>query len=412
MAIQGFLRPRLARLGKIRLGKKAISAKSGNEYPSDLPSFRVPEEVAAVYGEDPNELDVMVPSCSFDEFCPIELQRWGADERKLCHSKDGETALRWSDGIGGWEEVPCAYKDCPFYGKGKGQGCDERGNLMLILPRVSLGGVYQIDTGSRNGLNNLLSEFTTFQTILNNLTGNGDMVRAVVFRLTRELETLHYVEGGVRKPVEKYILHLRAPNLSIEKAQQLAAQFRGNAGGPLLGDGQAVIMPSLGSGSDDERVLPALPPVAELPEVPDECPNDLVAGASPVGPSLGQKTAFAALMEQVNNLAERMTIAAPSTADAMAKRRANFESSLARAINKQASKFDDLEGETEAVEALKRAEAAVIFWQEECEAEEALGGQQAAPEPEAEPEPVQHADPTAGATTQVRNQRADGNLGF
>ena len=55
MAIQGFLRPRLARLGKIRLGKKAISAKSGAEYPSDLPGFRVPEEVARNFPSRPGE---------------------------------------------------------------------------------------------------------------------------------------------------------------------------------------------------------------------------------------------------------------------------------------------------------------------------------------------------------------------
>lgn len=402
MAIQGFLKPRLARLGKIRLGKKAISANSGKEYPSDLPGFRVPEEVAEVYGEDPQSLDVMVPSCDFEEFCPIELQRWGADERKLCHSKDGETALRWSDEIGGWQEVECAYQDCPFYGKGRGQGCDERGNLFLILPRVSLGGVYQIDTGSRNGLNNLANEFGTFQTILNNLTGSGDMVRAVIFRLTRELETLHYVEGGVRKPVEKYLMHLRAPNLSIERAQQLAAQYRGNTGAPLLGTGEALALPQVSS-NDDDRVLPALPPVAAMPEPVEECPADLVPGASPVGPDLGQRTAFAALQEQVNAQCSRMAELVPDIAEKMAKRAANYESVLARAVNKDAAKFEDLAGATEAVKALELGTSQVVKWQEELEAEEAL---QAAPPAESAPAPVVHGDPTAAAAVRQTRKAA------
>lgn len=347
--LKGFLKPRLARLGKIRLGERAISKNSGKEYPSDLPTFRVPEEVAAIYGDDPTELDVMVPSADFDAFCPIELQRWGADERKLCCSKDGETALRWNDEIGGLEEIPCAYQDCPYYGKAKGQGCDERGNLFLILPKVSLGGVYQVDTGSRTGLNNLNNEFVTFQTILNNLTGNGDMVRAVIFKLTRELETLHYIDNGVRKPVQKYILHLRAPNLSMEKAQQLAAQFRGNAGTPLLSSGEAIALPAMTS--DDERVLPELPPAAELPEAVDECPKDLVPGASPVGPDLGQKSAWAALLEQVAALGKSVTTA---------------EKSVCQAVSKgEADRFEDLAGADEAGAALEMLAGMVQKWQGE-----------------------------------------------
>jgi len=362
VAIQGFLKPRLARLGKIRLGKRAISAKSGNEYPSDLPHFGVPEEVADVYGDAPTELDVMVPSCDFDEFCPIELQRWGTDERKLCHSKDGETALRWSDAVGGWEEIPCAYQDCPYYGKAKGQGCDERGNLFLILPRVSLGGVYQIDTGSRNGLNNVANEFATFQTILRNLTGSSDMIRGVVFRLTRELETLHYVENGARKPVEKYILHLRAPNLSMERAQELAAAYRGNAQVPMLGTGETIPLPPLPS--DDDRMLPQLPAPAAMPEPVEECPTDLVPGATPLGPDLGQKAAWAALIEQVKALGkttQQVEVAARSAI---------------RSVARDAETFDDLAGDTEASAAIDALANMIQHWQEQAKEK------QSQPEPE------------------------------
>ena len=51
---------RLPRLGKIRLGVKA-TAKSGKEYPVEKDYFVVPPEVAAIYGEQPKELDVMLP---------------------------------------------------------------------------------------------------------------------------------------------------------------------------------------------------------------------------------------------------------------------------------------------------------------------------------------------------------------
>ncbi len=393
--LNDFIKPRLARLGKIRLGKRAISAKSGNEYPSDLPHFRVPEEVAAVYGEEPTELDVMVPSADFGEFCTIELQRWGADERKICHSSDGETALRWSDQSGGWEEVACGHQDCPFYGKGKGQGCDERGNLYLIMPKVSLGGVYQIDTGSRHGLNNIHNEFETFRTILSNLTGCPDLVRGVIFRLTRELQTVHYVENGERKPVQKYLLHLKAPNLSMEQAQQLAAQYRGQQV-PLLGNGAPLPLP------EGIAALPQLPPKAELPEPVDECPADLVAGASPVGPDLGQKSAWAALLEQVAE---------------MGKDVGRFESTICRNVNREASRFDDLAGQTEAPAALQQAADAIANYQTKQQQQ-----RQPAPEPQPEPEPQQPAATAAKAQPRrsSKQQQADapaqaadgGSLGF
>ena len=44
---------RLPRLGKIRLGVKAISQKSGKEYPKETDYFVCPPEVQAVYGEKP-----------------------------------------------------------------------------------------------------------------------------------------------------------------------------------------------------------------------------------------------------------------------------------------------------------------------------------------------------------------------
>lgn len=360
--LRDFIKPRLARLGKIRLGTKALSGK-GNEYPKDLPSFRVPEEVAVVYGDEPTSLDVMVPCAEFAEFCPIELQLWGADERKICHSKDGQTAMRWSDEKSAWEEVPCAYKDCPKYGKKRGQGCDERGSLMVILPQVSLAGVYQVDTGSRTGLGNLYNEYETFRQVLHNLTGNGDAVRAVVFRLTRELDALHYVdESGARQKVDKYILHLRAPNLGLPQAQQLAARF-GRGGAPMLSTGESLQLPDPDGDDLCARVLPGIPPAADLPEdALEECPCDLVPNASPVGADIGQKAAWAALMAQAKSLGLDTN---------------KGEVALCRQISRDAVRFDDLTSE-EATVALERMGAAVCKRQAEQAAEPK---QEPAPEP-------------------------------
>lgn len=396
--IKDFIRPRLARLGKIKLGKRATS-KNGNEYPSDLPCFRVPEEVAAIYGESPTELDVMVPSADIEKWFPTELQRWGCGEKLHCHG-DGETALMWSDEAGGWQEIDCGYQDCPHYAKGD---CSERGMLMVILPKVSLAGVYQIDTGSFYGVNNVQNEFATLLTVLTNLTGCPDMIRGVRFKLTRELQQINYYDDRTkaRKSVTKALLHLRAPALSEEAALQLAARFRGTSG-PMMGDGSPVPMPAL-PGEED---LMALPP-AEEAEVPtegiNECPADLVAGASPVGPDLGQKSAWAALLEQVAE---------------MGKDVGRFESTICRNVNREASRFDDLAGETEAPVALQQAADAIANYQTKQQQQ-----RQPAPEPQPEPEPQQPAATAAKAQprrTSSKQQQADapaqaadgGSLGF
>ncbi len=349
MPIVGFVRQRLARLGKIRLGKKALSAK-GSEYPSDLPHFVVPEEVAAVYGDEPTALDVMVPCADVDKFFPIELQRWGAGEKLLCRG-DGEKALCWSDEAGGWQEQPCGYQECPFFGAGSGKGCTERGTLMVFLPSVSLSGVYQIDTGSFYGTNNVYNEFTTFQTMLTNLTGNPELIRAVKFRLTREAQTINYFDGTTRKSVTKALLHLRAPNISEEQALQLSARFGASSNAPRLSDGSLLPVPELEPADHDS--LPALPPVADLPEgVLEEAPQGLVPGASPVGPDLGQKNAWAALLEQVAGLGKNADV---------------FEKSVCRNVNPEAVRFDDLDGMDEAPLAVQQAVAMIEQWQKTTE---------------------------------------------
>ena len=47
---------RLPRMGKIRLGIKKKSEKSGKEYPSAVDYFVCPPEVIAVYGDNPRDL--------------------------------------------------------------------------------------------------------------------------------------------------------------------------------------------------------------------------------------------------------------------------------------------------------------------------------------------------------------------
>jgi hypothetical protein len=430
MPIKGFLPPpKFAQLGTIRLGKKAVT--SGKEHPDDLDHFRVPQEVAEAlhpvrqpdgnmklqpYGDEPKELEIMLPTSDFDLFCPMELQRWDSAERLLCHG-DGETAKRWNDDKGKEDIIECPYDTCEFFGKERGEGCDEVGTLNVILPFVNTLGIYVINTHSRHGLRNIRDEFAAALAGVVNVCGNPDMIRAVTFRLTRELKTVHYIKDKVRKPSQKYILHLRPQPLTMPQARQLAAQFGTNQGAPMLSTGETILVPG---------TLPQLPPAMALPEpTPPQCPQDLVPGASPVGPDLAQKNKFAGLRTTLQAICRNMVDLRPDMTGALKERWSSFETTVARSVNKDAAKFDDLEGETEAPEALMLAEKMVVNWQEELEAERDAqaavkgGGDEAAaevePEPEPEPEPsvdtrVKHGDPTESApATRRTRSKSNGN---
>ncbi len=142
-------RRRLPRLGKIHLGVKA-TAQSGKEYPKAVDFFVVPDEVKAVYGEKPRDLDIILPTDDPEQFFPQAYKAYKAGVGLWC-SGDGEVAFRVSQQPGVMDEIECP---CEMLDNG---GCRRMGNLQVIIPKVSLGGVYQIDTSSINSIININS---------------------------------------------------------------------------------------------------------------------------------------------------------------------------------------------------------------------------------------------------------------
>jgi hypothetical protein len=155
----------LPRLGKIRLGIKKKSSK-GVEYPSETPWFVVPEEVEAVYGNEPVELDIMLPVEDPEVFFPQKLAMYGSGTGLKCHG-NGETAKRLTE-QGEWidHKCPCEHYKSDENPKG---ACTEQSSLMVLLPKVSMGGCYQITTGSFHSTKTLNSAL--------------DYIRALVGRL-------------------------------------------------------------------------------------------------------------------------------------------------------------------------------------------------------------------------------------
>lgn len=185
---------RMPRLGKIRLGVKAKSAKTGAEYPKDVDYFVCPEEVRAVYGQEPKKLDVLFPCDDATMFFPQALKLYGGG-RLLCKG-NGKTAMCIDQATGEMTEKPCP---CERYTRKEPKpDCKAVGNLMIILPDVSMGGCYQIDTGSTGNIINLNSAISWIRGML----GRIAFVPLTLARVPTKIQT---PDG----PTTKALLHLR-----------------------------------------------------------------------------------------------------------------------------------------------------------------------------------------------------------
>jgi len=153
---------RLTRLGKIRLGIKKESPRTGNPYPEATDYFVCPEEVRHICGDKPTELKIVFPA----EDAPQQwLKRYSLTRGLVCRG-DGEKAMAQVDiktgEIAGRDsehttlrEVPCDREKCPAY---QAKQCRPVMTLQFLLPDVPGAlGVYQIDTSSFNSIVNINS---------------------------------------------------------------------------------------------------------------------------------------------------------------------------------------------------------------------------------------------------------------
>jgi hypothetical protein len=165
----------LPRLGKIRRGIKKVSERTGNEYPSETDYFVCPPEVQAIYGAEPKELDIIIPIEDENEFFPQALKAY--TQTKLLCKGDGETASRLDTESNELAEIDCP---CDWLDDGR---CGQKANLMFMLPRVSMGGVYQLDTGSISTIVEINSSIKMIRT----LCGRVSLVPLILKVTPREI---------------------------------------------------------------------------------------------------------------------------------------------------------------------------------------------------------------------------------
>ena len=191
-------------IGKIRLGVTVPTAK-GNERPEEVPYFVLEDapDVKAVYGERPTELDVMFISDDRHEVAPYfyKLYSGGSKDKNgkllggsLKCQGDGKTArhIAMRDPITGViPERACLTKSCPDWKDAKGrQACGAAMTVYVMLPRVSLFGVYQISTRSQVTMRNFVAQ-------LKYLQDQFGVLKGIPFKIKRE-ETMipHHDESG------------------------------------------------------------------------------------------------------------------------------------------------------------------------------------------------------------------------
>ncbi len=211
-------RRRLPRLGKIRLGVKGVS-QTGKSYPIEKDHFIVPQEVADVYGAAPKELDVMFPVDDPEVVFPQRLVWFGQSKGAKCMG-DGERASRLNETTGEWVERACP---CEFL---KSKQCQQRAHLLVILPQVTMGGIYQIDCSSYHSIVDLNSGID----YVSALVGRISMVPLKLCRVPRE------THGSGRKEIH-YPLQIR-----LDANLALLNVLRANSG-KILGTGGRELPP-------------------------------------------------------------------------------------------------------------------------------------------------------------------------
>lgn len=180
---------RLPRLGKIRLGIKAKNA-AGVEYPKEVDYFVVPDEVQRVYGAKPLSLGMIFPTNDDTQIYTQFYASYGSNGKIKCRG-DGNKAER-RDEKGDFFGVPCpGPAACDF---AKQHGCSARYILQGFLPKVSMSGIYELNTGSITGDINIRSGFGLSLMLFNRIRGVPFRLERIATKLEHEGKmTTHHV---------------------------------------------------------------------------------------------------------------------------------------------------------------------------------------------------------------------------
>src|SRR3990167_4787619 len=224
-------RPRLPRLGIIRLGvKETRNRNDGSEYtfPRATDHFVLTaadgcQSVIDTFGEKPTILDpVIIPGEDENIVASHQLRHYGTTWGLTCIG-DGRSANRHVDLAklnktgelspashetkkAEWKTITCP---CPLLESGD---CRETMYLRFVLPTVPGLGVWQLSTGSRNSIANIQGTFALLRGLVGRITG-------IPLKLTLAPQEVVSDEGG-RKTVRVLTLELSQPLTAVQMLEQ------------------------------------------------------------------------------------------------------------------------------------------------------------------------------------------------
>lgn len=164
MMIHG-MKPRLAEVGKIKIGEKGKEKVRGHLLPKKWDHFKVStllkddagrlimdDKMNEIIGEKCTSLDIVL--CYDDLAMNMSSSySWFAQSKLVCMG-NGQTAMRRKED-GSKEEIICNPKECTAY---KEKKCNPYGRLSVILTSANrIGGVYVLRTTGWNSIRNVLS---------------------------------------------------------------------------------------------------------------------------------------------------------------------------------------------------------------------------------------------------------------
>ena len=177
---------RMPRLGKVRLGHLVPNASGNGQHPEELPYFRFDDEtlerwptIRELYGDEPTRLDVCFPAEDNHANFGQNYKLYGHSGLK-CRG-DGSTAYRrycskchemscQCHAPTQYEIVPCPCDLLdPDLTPNANNRCSLVGTIRFFLYKITMAGVFEITTGSKNSVVDVLSGM--------------DMARAIVGRL-------------------------------------------------------------------------------------------------------------------------------------------------------------------------------------------------------------------------------------
>ena len=300
-------RRRMPIIGKIRLGVK-VSGPNGF-YPKETPHFVVPEEVAKVFGAQPKELEVMFVSNAPTVNCPQAL-RWYGESAGLQCIGNNQVARRLNQDT--WKTES---RSCPCEKLESGE-CGPRANLIFMIPKVSSGGLFQIDSSSINSMEKINSYFDFLSLTLGRIAMIPLKLRRVPVTRRREgRPTTHYpLELRYEGSADETTRHQQETETVLRKIKMLEIQEPIEIN-PVLDPGAHVVLEE--ELEEEPSLVPAEPPVDTASETHDTTPPPMPTPSTtaPKAPESASPSPAPLISVAQTNYLLRLTKSLPLTED-------------------------------------------------------------------------------------------------